>query len=130
MRISDWSSDVCSSDLAQVYLSDIADTAEFLDVWNAHFGRNPCALTIVPTSGFGFVDGIIEINVMGVREGGRARKQIIECDVPNVAMFGPPAVRAGDLPLLYGLLVVDAGGRVDAFVDESGLLYPGVVIGR
>ena len=36
---------------AQVYLTNIQDLPEFLDVWNGHFGEHPCALTVVATKG-------------------------------------------------------------------------------
>ena len=34
---------------AQVYLTNIEDLPEFMDVWNGHFGDHPCALTVVAT---------------------------------------------------------------------------------
>ena len=38
---------------AQVYLTDINDLPEFMDVWNSHFADSPCALTVVATKGLG-----------------------------------------------------------------------------
>lgn len=104
---------------AQVYLGDIADTADFLDVWNARFGANPCALTIVPTAGFGQTDCIIEINIFGVRRDGRVKKEIVDAAVPRGAHFGPAAVRAGDLVCLSGLMAADDHG---ARYPSSGAL--------
>ena len=63
---------------AQVYLTNINDLPEFLDVWNGHFGDDPCALTVVATKGLALVESILEINI---REGGRKI-----CYQPDVAM--------------------------------------------
>ena len=41
---------------AQVYLTNIDDLPEFLDVWNGHFGDHPCALTVVATKGLALVE--------------------------------------------------------------------------
>ena len=41
---------------AQVYLTNIGDLPEFLDVWNGHFADNPCALTVVKTKGLGLTE--------------------------------------------------------------------------
>ena len=41
---------------AQVYLTNINDLPEFLDVWNSHFGDHPCALTVVATKGLALVE--------------------------------------------------------------------------
>ena len=41
---------------AQVYLTDINDLPEFMDVWNAHFAANPCALTVVATKGLALLE--------------------------------------------------------------------------
>ena len=38
---------------AQVYLTDINDLPEFMDVWNSHFADSPCALTVVATKRVG-----------------------------------------------------------------------------
>lgn len=111
---------------AQVYLGNIEDTPEFLDVWNAHFKQSPCALTIVPTAGFGLVDGIIEINVLGLRDQGRTKKQIIEAEVPQSMRFGPAAVRAGDLVCLSGLVASDANGPIAGVGTGAGLTHFGV----
>src|SRR5688572_24799393 len=53
---------------AQVYLTNIEDLPEFMDVWNSHFTESPCALTVVATKGLALLESIIEINVFGVRD--------------------------------------------------------------
>src|SRR5436189_273021 len=45
---------------AQVYLTDINDLPEFMDVWNGYFGANPCALTVVATKGLALLESKIE----------------------------------------------------------------------
>lgn len=109
---------------AQVYLRHVSDIPDFLDVWNTHFGATPCALTIVPTEGFGFTYGIIEINIFGVRNDGKIRKQIVDVDLPPNTAFGPAAVRAGDLVCLSGLLATDAKGALPG--ADGGLGHYGV----
>ena len=59
---------------AQVYLTDINDLPEFMDVWNSHFGDNPCALTVVATKGLALLESKIEINIFGVRDNGKIKK--------------------------------------------------------
>src|SRR4029450_1790184 len=45
---------------AQVYLTNIDDLPEFLDVWNGHFADHPCALTVVATKGLALLESILE----------------------------------------------------------------------
>lgn len=97
---------------AQVYLADIADTPHFLDVWNSHFGARSCALSIVPTRQFGLVPGMIEINLIALKDGGATKKQVIDGCIPAEMTFGAAGVRAGDLLLLSGMVAVDASGPV------------------
>jgi enamine deaminase RidA (YjgF/YER057c/UK114 family) len=110
---------------AQAYLSDMADMPDFLDVWNAHFADTPCALTVVPTSGFGFTDGIIEINIFGVRDSGATAKQVIDVDLPPGMALGPAAVRAGNLVCLSGLLAAGDDGPAIAPARVRDLRYFG-----
>jgi enamine deaminase RidA (YjgF/YER057c/UK114 family) len=110
---------------AQVYLGDMADMPDFMDVWTAHFADSPCALTVVPTSGFGFSEGIIEINIFGVRDGGAVAKQIIDVDLPKGMALGPAAVRAGNLVCLSGLLAADDNGALVAPERARDLRYFG-----
>jgi len=51
---------------AQVYLKNLADFPDFIDVWSQHYRNIPCALTVVPTKGFAMVGGIIEINLIAL----------------------------------------------------------------
>jgi enamine deaminase RidA (YjgF/YER057c/UK114 family) len=106
---------------AQVYLTDINDLPEFMDVWNAHFAANPCALTVVATSGLGLLESKIEINIIGVRDTGRIKKEIIDHKPSQAMRLGPAAVRAGDLLCLSALYAADENGALPAARATSGL---------
>jgi enamine deaminase RidA (YjgF/YER057c/UK114 family) len=110
---------------AQVYLTDIADLPEFLDVWNSHFGAHPCALTVVATKGLALLESIIEINIFGLRDEAKVKKQIIEHKGSQHMRLGPAAVRAGDLLCLSALYAADADGAIAPVRDTAGLKYVG-----
>jgi enamine deaminase RidA (YjgF/YER057c/UK114 family) len=111
---------------AQCYLRHLDDLPHFLDVWNAHFGARQVALTIMPTSDFGLVDGDLEINVIAVADGAKTKKQVIAADIPANMCFGAPAVRAGDLLLLSGMQAADDDGPIAAIGDAAGLPWMGI----
>jgi enamine deaminase RidA (YjgF/YER057c/UK114 family) len=111
---------------AHVYLTDVNDLPEFLDVWQAHFGRNPCALTVIPTKGLALKEAKVEINIVGLRDDGPTKKQIIE-HAPSAPMrVGPAAVRAGDLLCLSALYAADEDGAIPSVMSSSGLRHLGV----
>ena len=60
---------------AQVYLRNVADFPDFVDVWSQYYRDIPCALTVVPTKGFGMVGGIIEINLMALTNSAKREKE-------------------------------------------------------
>ncbi len=110
---------------AQVYLTDINDLPEFIDVWNRHFGDNPCVLTVVATKGLALLESKIEINIFGVRDSGKIKKEIIE-HKPSAAMrLGPAAVRAGDLLCLSALYAADEDGAIPEVRKSIGLRHFG-----
>jgi len=110
---------------AQVYLSNINDLPEFMDVWNGHFSDSPCALTVVATKGLGLTESIIEINIFGVRDKGNIKKQIIDHKPSTAMRLGPAAVRSGDLLCLSALYAADEEGAIPAARASSGLRYLG-----
>jgi enamine deaminase RidA (YjgF/YER057c/UK114 family) len=110
---------------AQVYLTNINDLPEFLDVWNGHFGDHPCALTVVATKGLALLESIIEINIFGVRDDAKIKKQIIDHRGSQHMRLGPAAVRAGDLLCLSALYAADAEGAIPPVRDTAGLKYFG-----
>ncbi|MGH7248875.1 MAG: RidA family protein, partial [Pseudomonadota bacterium] len=111
---------------AQVYVTDISDLPEFLDVWNGHFADNPCALTVVKTKGLGLTESIIEINIFGVRDVGQTRKRVVEHKASAAMRFGPAAVVAGDLVCLSALYAADRSGAIAAAQRSTGLRHLGV----
>jgi enamine deaminase RidA (YjgF/YER057c/UK114 family) len=110
---------------AQVYLTNINDLPEFLDVWNSHFGAHPCALTVVATKGLALLESILEINIFGVRDGGKTKKEMIDHKASQHMRLGPAAVRAGDLLCLSGLYAANADGTIPQARSTTGLKYFG-----
>lgn len=106
---------------AQVYIEKTSDFADFIDVWSTHFALIPCALTVVPTTSFGSVGGIIEINLLALKTGASRAKQVVEADLPAMAAYGP-CIRAGDLLFPSGLMAIGldghiVGSQVSSFFD-------------
>ena len=96
---------------AQIYVPSAADIPDALDVWQQHVGNNPCAVTAVPTKGFGFVDGIVEINLLALRDGARRKKEILKVDLPPMSTYGA-CVRAGELVFPSSLTALGSDGHV------------------
>lgn len=113
---------------AQVYLTDINDLPEFVDVWNSHFGESPCALTVVATKGLALLESKIEINIFGARDGGAVKKEIIEHKGSAAMRLGPAAVRAGDLLCLSALYAADERGAIPGALSSAALRYLGVPV--
>ena len=113
---------------AQVYLTDINDLPEFMDVWNSHFGDNPCALTVVACKGLALVEAKIEVNILGLRDDAKTRKQIIDHKASMAMRAGPAAVRAGDLLCLSALYAADGDGIIPAARKSAGLHYLGAPV--
>ena len=113
---------------AQVYLTDINDLPEFVDVWNSHFGESPCALTVVATKGLALLESKIEINIFGVRDGGAVKKEIIEHKGSAAMRLGPAAVRAGDLLCLSALYAADERGAISDALSSAALRYLGAPV--
>ena len=107
---------------AQIYVPSAADIPDALDVWREHV-PHPCALTAVPTRGFGFVDGIVEINLLALRDGARRRKEVLKPDLPALSSYGAH-VRAGELVLCSGLMPLGADGRVPGLSSLDALGHP------
>ena len=80
---------------AQIYLANIEDAPDCLDVWNRYYAKIPCAVTVVPTKSFATVGGIIEINLIALTDTATREKQVIEADIPGMAAYGP-CIRAGE----------------------------------
>jgi enamine deaminase RidA (YjgF/YER057c/UK114 family) len=107
---------------AQIYVPSAADIPDALDVWHQHV-PHACALTAVPTQGFGFVDGVVEINLLALRDGARRRKQVINAELPAMSSYGAH-VRAGELVFCSGLMPLGAEGRVPGIPSLDALAHP------
>jgi enamine deaminase RidA (YjgF/YER057c/UK114 family) len=113
---------------AQVYLTDINDLPEFLDVWNGHFSENPCALTVVATKGLALLESKIEINIFGLCDNAKIKKQIIHHEPSSAMRLGPAAIRAGELLCLSALYAADEEGAIPSVRGTAGLRYFGVPV--
>src|SRR5437868_10272644 len=102
---------------AQIYVPTAADIADALDVWQQHV-PHPCAITAVPTKGFGFVDGAVEINLLALREGAKRRKEVLKVDLPPMVSYGAH-VRAGELVLAGGLMPLGGDERFDGLAPAA-----------
>jgi enamine deaminase RidA (YjgF/YER057c/UK114 family) len=79
---------------AQVDIQKTEDFPDFLDVWSRHYADIPCALTVVSTSSFGSVGGIIEINLLALKGNASRTKQVIEADLPAMRRSAPASASA------------------------------------
>ena len=96
-----------------------------MDIWNRHFGDNPCALTVVATKGLALLESKIEINILGVRDNGKIKKQIVDHKASAAMRLGPAAVCAGDLLCLSALYAADGEGALAAVRHSAGLRHIG-----
>lgn len=99
---------------AQIYVDRVAHIPDVLDVWNKFFEGASCAVTVVPTKGYAEMDGLIEINLIGLRDGAKRKKEVIPTNLPPMAAYGP-CVRAGEFVFPSGLMAVGTDGRVAGF---------------
>jgi enamine deaminase RidA (YjgF/YER057c/UK114 family) len=96
---------------AQIYLADIADMPDCLDVWNEHYTGIPCAITVVPTKSFATAGGIIEINLMALTNDAAREKQVVAADIPGMASYGP-CIKVGEFLLPSGLMAIGRDGHI------------------
>src|SRR5262249_14601848 len=108
---------------AQVYLRNVADFPDFIDVWTQYYADIPCALTVVPTKGFAMVGGIIEINLMALTNPAKRQKEVIEADIPRMATYGP-CIKVGEFLLPSGLMAISRDGHVAGRAISPG--FPGL----
>jgi enamine deaminase RidA (YjgF/YER057c/UK114 family) len=108
---------------AQIYLRNIADFPDFIDVWTQYYRDIPCAVTVVPTKGFAMVGGIIEINLMALTNTAKREKEVITGDIPGMATYGP-CVKAGEFLLPSGLMPIGRDGHVTGRAISPG--FPGL----
>jgi enamine deaminase RidA (YjgF/YER057c/UK114 family) len=106
---------------AQIYVPTAADIPDALDVWRQHV-PHPCALTALPTKGFGFVDGMVEINLLALRDGAKRKKEVLDVRLPEMSSYGAH-IRAGELVFPSGLMPVGADGRIAQADGFDGLAH-------
>ncbi|MGH7070069.1 MAG: RidA family protein [Acetobacteraceae bacterium] len=105
---------------AQAYIDSSRNIPDFVEVWNEHFRGSPCALTVVPTRTFSTVGGLLEINMLALRNDARRSKEVIEAGLPAMSAYGP-CIRVGELLLPSGLMPVGADGTVVGGAASPGL---------
>ena len=108
---------------AQVYIRNVENFPDFVDVWSQFYRNIPCALTVVPTKGFAMVGGIIEINLMALTSGAKREKQVIAADIPEMAAYGP-CIKVGEFLLPSGLMAIGRDGHVAVRAISPG--FPGL----
>jgi enamine deaminase RidA (YjgF/YER057c/UK114 family) len=96
---------------AHVHVAGAENFPDFLDVWNAHVGSAPAALTVTPAKAFSAEEIVVSINYILLKDGARRRKEIVRADIPEMAAYSP-AVRAGELVFSPGLLPMTREGLV------------------
>jgi enamine deaminase RidA (YjgF/YER057c/UK114 family) len=104
---------------AQIYLADIEDVPDCLDVWNEYYADIPCAVTVVPTKSFATVGGIIEINLIALTNAATREKEVIKADIPDLAAHGP-CIKVGEFLLPSGLMAIGRDGHVVGKTISSG----------
>ena len=96
---------------AQAYIRGIENFPDFMDVWSQHFHDIPCAVTLVPAKDYANTEGMVEINLIALKNGASRRKQVVATGIPAAATYGP-CVRAGEMVFPSGLIAVRADGGV------------------
>jgi enamine deaminase RidA (YjgF/YER057c/UK114 family) len=110
---------------AHVHVAGAENVPDFLDVWNAHVGSTPAALTVTPAKAFSASEIVVSINAILLKDGARRRKEIVRADIPEMASYSP-AVRAGELVFSPGLLPTTREGTVAGL--SQGDHFPGLCL--
>jgi enamine deaminase RidA (YjgF/YER057c/UK114 family) len=103
---------------AQAYIRGVENIPDFMDVWEQYFRSIPCAITPVPAKDYATTEGMIEINLIALKNGASRRKQVVEVDVPAGATYGP-CVRAGELVFPSAFIPLGRDGLVPAADQAS-----------
>ena len=122
-------SSLAQSVKAQIYLADIADMPDCLDVWNQHYAGVSCAVTVVPAKSFATAGGIIEINLVALTANAVRKKELIEADIPQMAAQGPH-IKVGEFLLPSGLMAIGRDGQIaghEVSPNFTGLSHAGFV---
>jgi enamine deaminase RidA (YjgF/YER057c/UK114 family) len=105
---------------AQIYLTNPEDYSAFNEVWARHFSKSQPTFSVIPCIEHGLAPyhGKIEINVLALKPDSKRTKCHPDAGVVTAFRHQPPAVRAGDLLFISGLMAIDRDGLVpSAAVD-------------
>ncbi len=105
---------------AQAYIRGVENFPDFMDVWQQYFHDIPCAITPVPAKDYASSEGMIEINLIALKNGSSRKKEVVNVNLPPLATWGP-CVRAGELVFTSGLIGVDGNGTVPGV--ENGTAF-------
>ena len=108
---------------AQIYLAEIADMPDCLDVWSRYYAGIPCAITVVPTKSFATAGGIIEINLIALTNGATRRKEVVDANIPGMAAFGP-SLKVGEFLFHSGLMAIGRDGHIAGSIVSPN--FPGL----
>jgi enamine deaminase RidA (YjgF/YER057c/UK114 family) len=108
---------------ANVHLRDLSDIPRLDRVWREFFPKDPPARTIFPVNGLGAKQSLLEITVVAVTDDGATRKEVIKGDIRPPIFHESPAVRAGDLLFISGLMAANQGGLVANARPNPNLPY-------
>ena len=108
---------------AQVYIRGVENFPDFMEVWSRYFGDIACAMTLVPAKDYSSTEGLLEINLIALKNGAARKKQVVEVDSPAGATYGP-CVRAGELVFPSAFMAVGRDGRVA--MAEQGAAFDAI----
>ena len=108
---------------AQIYLAEIADMPDCLDVWSRYYAGIPCAITVVPTKSFATAGGIIEINLIALTNGAIRQKEVVDANIPGMAAFGP-SLKVCEFLLPSGLMAIGRDGHIAGSIVSPN--FPGL----
>ena len=107
---------------AQVHVAGEENFPDFLDVWNAHVGNSPAALTVTPAKGFASVEMIVEINCILLKDDAQRKKEIVRADIPPMASIRR---RCGPASLCSALACCHWGATGAWLVKPKATIFKG-----
>ena len=65
----------------------------------------------MPTKTFSTIGGVIEINILGLKNDAKRKKQVVDAGLPAMTAYGP-CVRVGEFLLPSGLMALTSEGII------------------
>lgn len=91
----------------QVFLSDLGYYAEFEEVWQAFFPKDPPARSVIPAR-LTIPDSLVEVNAIAiVADGGPRKDTVYTGRAPKPTIHEPQAIKAGQFIFLSQLMATD-----------------------